>query len=105
MNERFFRLLLAVLADLRAGGATNIWKAIAYFEWWAVRLSGFLPELPLSETSQKLQDEILRKPVGEVRAEDWDRQSTAELRRRLGHLMEAHLERRLLAAPILEGME
>ena len=42
-NERFFRLLLAVLDDLRrAGGA---WRAVTYFSLWAVRLSGWLPEL------------------------------------------------------------
>jgi DNA repair protein RecO (recombination protein O) len=48
-NEKFFRLLLAVLDDLRAGGeqdgATRVWRAVTYFSLWAVRLSGWLPEL------------------------------------------------------------
>ena len=40
-SERFFRLLAAVLEDLRAGP----WRAVTYFSLWAVRLSGWLPEL------------------------------------------------------------
>lgn len=41
-NERYFRLLLAVLDHLRSG---DIWLAITYFSVWALRLSGFLPDL------------------------------------------------------------
>ena len=49
-NEKFFRLLVAVLESLRpaAGGqreAGGVWRAVAYFSLWAVRLSGWLPEL------------------------------------------------------------
>ena len=45
-NEKFFRLLLAVLESLAAGGrATAVWRAVTYFSLWAVRLSGWLPEL------------------------------------------------------------
>ena len=47
-NENFFRLLMAVLEHLRAGvpsGSGNVWRAVTYFSLWAVRLSGFLPEL------------------------------------------------------------
>jgi len=44
-NERFFRLLLAVLEHVRAGGPANTWRAATYFSLWAVRLSGFLPDL------------------------------------------------------------
>jgi DNA repair protein RecO (recombination protein O) len=47
-NERFFRLLMTVLEHMRAGvpsGSGNVWRAAAYFSLWAVRLSGFLPEL------------------------------------------------------------
>ena len=42
-NERFFRLLLAVLEDMRTGG--GVWRAVTYFSLWAVRLAGFLPDL------------------------------------------------------------
>jgi DNA repair protein RecO (recombination protein O) len=44
-NERFFRLLLAVLEHMRAGGDGSVWRAATYFSFWAVRLSGLLPEL------------------------------------------------------------
>jgi DNA repair protein RecO (recombination protein O) len=47
-NERFFRLLMAVLEHMRAGvagSAGNVWRAAAYFSLWAARLSGFLPDL------------------------------------------------------------
>jgi DNA repair protein RecO (recombination protein O) len=48
-NERFFRLLAAVLESLQpvAGEreAGRVWRAVAYFSLWAVRLSGWLPEL------------------------------------------------------------
>jgi DNA repair protein RecO (recombination protein O) len=48
-GEKFFRLLLAALDSLRpAGQAVEegwAWRAIAYFSLWALRLSGWLPEL------------------------------------------------------------
>jgi len=44
-NEKFFRLLLAVLDYLRTAAGNGAWRAIAYFSLWAVRLSGWLPEL------------------------------------------------------------
>src|SRR5579872_7350810 len=44
-NERYFRLLLAVLEHLRAGGEGSVWRAATYFSLWAVRLAGILPEL------------------------------------------------------------
>jgi DNA repair protein RecO (recombination protein O) len=52
-GEKFFRLLVAVLESLRPAGeevgssgqAGRVWRAVAYFSLWAVRLSGWLPEL------------------------------------------------------------
>src|SRR5215813_1297226 len=41
-GEKFFRLLLAVLEDLKP---PEVWRAVTYFSLWAVRLSGWLPEL------------------------------------------------------------
>jgi len=41
-GEKFFRLMLAVLNDLRP---PQVWRAVTYFSLWAVRLSGWLPEL------------------------------------------------------------
>jgi DNA repair protein RecO (recombination protein O) len=46
VSEKFFRLLVAVLDSLRPAGETHrIWRAVTYFSLWAVRLSGWLPEL------------------------------------------------------------
>jgi DNA repair protein RecO (recombination protein O) len=50
-SEKFFRLLLAVLDSLRSpvgevsGHSGRVWRAVTYFSFWAVRLSGWLPEL------------------------------------------------------------
>ena len=47
-NEKFFRLLLTVLDYLRLGkteAAGRAWCAVTYFSLWALRLSGWLPEL------------------------------------------------------------
>ncbi len=47
-SEKFFRLLLAVLDSLRRRRnrrAGRVWRAVTYFSLWAVRLSGWLPEL------------------------------------------------------------
>jgi DNA repair protein RecO (recombination protein O) len=44
-GEKFFRLLLAVLESLQAPAAGKAWRAVTYFSLWALRLSGWLPEL------------------------------------------------------------
>jgi DNA repair protein RecO (recombination protein O) len=44
-SERFFRLLLATLNSLRESGEAGVLRAVNYFSLWAVRLSGWLPEL------------------------------------------------------------
>jgi DNA repair protein RecO (recombination protein O) len=45
-GERFFRLLLAVLDSLRSvEPESGAWRAVTYFSLWALRLSGWLPEL------------------------------------------------------------
>ncbi len=44
-NEKYFRLLTAVLEHLRSGSPGAVWRAATYFTLWAVRLSGFLPDL------------------------------------------------------------
>lgn len=49
-NEKFFRLLLAVLEHLQGSGvaeadAGRVLRAVTYYSLWAVRLSGLLPEL------------------------------------------------------------
>ena len=44
-SEKFFRLLLAVLEHMKSAGGEAVWPAVTYFSLWAVRLSGWLPEL------------------------------------------------------------
>jgi DNA repair protein RecO (recombination protein O) len=44
-NERYFRLLAAVLEHMRSREAGAAWRAVTYFCVWAVRLAGLLPDL------------------------------------------------------------
>ena len=44
-NEKFFRLLGAVLEQMRSGTPGTIWLAASYFALWSLRLSGLLPEM------------------------------------------------------------
>ncbi len=55
-NEKFFRLLLAVLDSLHHGEHAA-WRAVAYFSLWAVRLSGWLPELNVCLSCGTLLDD------------------------------------------------
>jgi DNA repair protein RecO (recombination protein O) len=137
-SETFFRLLLAVLASLHEGGEGGVLRAANYFSLWAVRLSGWLPELhaclacggaldepgeraffsrghhglmclhcrrtlgggnswELSAESRRLAGEMLRKPVAETSTA-----AAADLRRFLVQQIEAHVERKLITAPMLE---
>ena len=56
-NERHFRLLIAVLNYLHAGG--SLWTAVTYFALWSVRLAGFLPDLHVSTESREIVEEML----------------------------------------------
>jgi DNA repair protein RecO (recombination protein O) len=66
-NEKYFRLLLAVLDYLQPpakgqpGAATEssgrAWRAVTYFSLWAVRLSGWLPELHVCLSCGSLLDD------------------------------------------------
>jgi DNA repair protein RecO (recombination protein O) len=42
-NEPFFRLVSLVMREMGRSG--SIWRALTYFDLWAVRLAGFLPPL------------------------------------------------------------
>jgi DNA repair protein RecO (recombination protein O) len=44
-GEKYFRLLIAALEELRSGTPGAVWRAVTYFSLWAVRLAGLLPEL------------------------------------------------------------
>jgi len=142
-NEKFFRLLLAVLQDIRTPGGP--WRAVTYFSLWAVRLSGWLPELhvclgcgsalddpdsperaffsrgrtgllcghcrrmpgvgsdwELSADSRTIAAEMLRRPVSQLSQSNWQAATASDLRRFLVQQMEAHVERRLITAPMME---
>jgi len=137
-SERFFRLLLAVLESLRQEGGGAVNRAVNYFSLWAVRLSGWLPELhaclacggaldepgerayfshgqpgltcrecrrtlgsggswELTAESRRMAAEMLRQPIGQSSSA-----AAADLRRFLVQQIEAHVERRLVTAPMLE---
>jgi DNA repair protein RecO (recombination protein O) len=141
-NEKFFRLLLAVMDWLHSAPDSNsAWRAITYFSLWAVRLSGWLPELDvclgcgsvledrafftrgqaglicndcrraaaatsnweLSLESRHTAAEILRKPLPQLSRTPWSQATAADLRRFLVQQIEAHVERRLVTAPMLEA--
>ena len=104
VNEKFFRLLLAVMDDLEASSPEAIWKALTYFTLWAVRLQGFLPDPTVSDASREIAIEMLRKPIARVSGEGWTKKTALDLRRYLNRLIEEHSERKLVTAPYLEAL-
>ncbi|HBY60254.1 MAG TPA: DNA repair protein RecO [Solibacterales bacterium] len=103
-NEKYFRLITAVTEHLAARTGPAVWCASTYFTVWAVRLSGFLPEPRVSAESRELMDEVLTRPVAQVGERAWSKATGADLRRFLVRLIEDHIERRLLTAPVLEAL-
>ena len=101
-DDRFFRLLLAIIEYLHARG--NIWAATLYFTLWAVRLSGFLPDLRVSQESRTIAMEMLKAPITALSGRDWDKNTAKDLRRFLVRRIEEHVERRLLTVPLLEAL-
>jgi DNA repair protein RecO (recombination protein O) len=101
-NEKFFRLLSAAVAYLRANG--DIWTAVAYYSLWAVRLTGVFPELRVSRESAEIAEEMFAKPVGGLAPRAWSKGTAADLRRALIRAMEQHVERRFLTVPLLEAL-
>lgn len=103
-NERFFRLLLAVLESLRAAPAA-VWPAVTYFTLWAVRLTGVLPpELRVNAESQAIAQEMLSTHIGHLPSRTWTKATASDLRRFLVRRIEEHVERRLITVPILEAL-
>jgi len=102
-SERFFRLLMAVLSYLRDNPA-GIWPAITYFSLWAMRLSGILPGLRLSEESRQIAEEMMQTPIGQLSERSWSRETAADLRRFLVRGIEDHVERRLQTARLIEAL-
>ena len=104
VNEKYFRLMARVLEFMRLRGESGVWQAVTYFEVWAVRLSGFLPEVPLNAESTGILSEILKSSVEQMPEREWTQQTARDLRRAMVRLIESHIERRLLAAPMLEDL-
>jgi DNA repair protein RecO (recombination protein O) len=107
-NERFYRLIGAVLSELRAAtqesASAAAWKAVVYFSYWAVRLSGFLPELRLSKASMELAEEIATRPIAELSGRTWTKETAKDLRRLLAREIENHVERKLQTLPLMEAL-
>ncbi len=109
-NERFFRLLTAVLDYLHERAPGAIWTAILYFSLWATRLSGFLPDLAsvpdrnLCSSSRDLAAAMLHSHIAELPARAWNKDTALDLRRFLIRQMEEHVERRFHTPALLEGL-
>jgi DNA repair protein RecO (recombination protein O) len=106
-QDAFFRLLLAALEEIRKTG--GLWPALTYFDLWAVRLGGFLPDLSrvpaVKPESKALAAEMLRKPLPEIAARPWSKATAVDLRRFLERQIELHIERRLVTRQQLEELD
>ena len=103
-SERYFRLLVSVLEYLREKGESGLWPAATYFSLWAVRLSGFLPELKVAAEDRMIAEEMLRKPIGELSEREWSNATARPLRRFLVRQIEEHVERRIRSVDYLEAL-
>ena len=109
-NERFFRLLAAVLDYMHGRAPGAIWTSITYFSLWATRLSGFLPDLTtyhdrnLTDFSRDLSGTMLCHHIAELPALTWTKDTALDLRRILIRKMEEHVERRFHTPTLLEGL-
>ena len=103
-NEKFFRLMLAVIGHMYENPVNGLWPAVTYFGLWAVRLSGFLPDVRIGPESREIAEEMLTKHIGALNDRTWSRAVAADLRRQLNRLIEDHIENRLRVAPLLESL-
>ena len=103
-NEKFFRLLVAMLDYLGQKGAEGVWPSITYFSLWAVRLSGFLPELRVTREEEAIAEEMLQTPIEQLSEREWTKLTAAKLRRFLIRQIEEHVERRLQTPQYLEAL-
>lgn len=103
-NERFYRLLAAVLEHLRTRQAGSVWRAVTYHSLWAVKLSGFLAEPRVASESREIAEQMLHTPIGQLPPREWSKETAADLRRFLVHAIQEHIERRLVTVPLLEAL-
>jgi DNA repair protein RecO (recombination protein O) len=101
-NEKFFRLMMASLAHLRAEG--NVWETVIYFGLWSVRLMGIFPEMRLKSESVEIAEEMLQSPLSGLTPREWSKGTAADLRRALVRTMEQHVERKFFTVPLLEAL-
>ena len=101
-NERHFRLLIAVLDSMHAGG--NVWASVTFFALWAVRLAGLLPELRIGTESRSIVEEMLVTPIQHLTARPWTKETAVDVRRALNRLIEEQVERKLRTTAILEAL-
>ncbi len=101
-NEKFFRLLIAVIAHLRSGG--DLWASTLYFSLWAVRLTGILPEMRVQEESAVIANEMLVQPLSGLTPRAWSKTTASDLRKKLIRTMEQHVERKFFTVPLLEAL-
>ena len=101
-NERHFRLLIAVLNYLHAGG--SIWAAVTYFAP-VVGALGRIPARPAREPeSREIVEEMLVTPIQQLAPRAWAKETATDLRRALNRLIEEHVERKLRTTVILEAL-
>ena len=103
-GERFFRLLLAVLEHLRGRGSEGVWPVVTYFSLWAVRLSGFLPDLKVNPEDRLLAQEMLGNPIVGLTERTWTKATGRGLRRFLIRQIEEQVERKLHPVEYLEAL-
>ena len=71
---------------------------------WAVRISGFLPQLRVRRESLEIAEEMMHSPIGQLSPRSWRKETAADLRRFLVRRMEEHIERNFITVPLLESL-
>ena len=81
-----------------------MWPGVTYFSLWAVRLSGFLPELRVGAEDRLIAEEMLQTPIGGLTPRAWTKATARGLRRFLTRQIEEHVERKLQTVEYLESL-
>ena len=101
-NERYFRLVEAVLLHLRSGEPGAVWRALTYFTFWSVRLAGILPEFRgVTPASLALAESMLRLPIAQCAPGPFEQSTAADLRKFLIRQIEDLIDHRLRTAALL----
>ncbi len=58
----------------------------------------------MSVVSRVIAAEMLRTPIAQLAPREWSRDTAQDLRHFLAQQMEAHIERKLVTAPVLEAL-